>query len=98
MARFMRTSGVVSRRIAGEVVLIPTGYPRRDTANFYVLNESAQLLWQELEKPRSASELAQVLTDTFLISARDAATDVERFLSDLQACGAVEVQPQVEET
>ena len=98
MARFMRASGVVSRRVAGEVVLVPTTYPRQDAANFYVLNESAQLLWQQLDSPRSADELARILTDTFAVDMTDAAADVERFLSDLQACGAIEVQPLVEET
>lgn len=98
MARFVQARGVVSRRIAGEVVLIPTAYPRRDTANFYVLNDSAQLLWQELETARSADELARVLAEAYAISTSDASGDVERFLSDLQACGAVEVEPRTEET
>jgi hypothetical protein len=93
----MRTSGVVSRRIAGEVVLIPTQLPRQTDANFYVLNESGQLLWQELEVPRSVDELAQRLVDSYSIARADAIGDVDLFVRDLQSCGAIVVEPSSEE-
>lgn len=97
MARFMRTSGVVSRRIAGEIVLIPTQLPRKDDANFYVLNESGQVLWQGLEVPRSVDELAQLLVDSYAISRADAIGDVDLFVRDLQNCGAIVVEPGSED-
>jgi hypothetical protein len=93
MARFVRSPDVVARRIAGEVVLVPiatrTEDASRRTANFYVLNETAELLWGRLEAPSGPDELAQQLTLHYEISLDEARGDVERFLSDLANCGAI---------
>lgn len=93
MARFVRSPDVVARRIAGEVVLVPiavrTENAARRTANFYVLNTTAELLWERLESPADVEELTRQLAVHYEISAEDARRDVERFLNDLERCGAV---------
>lgn len=93
MARFVRSPDVVARRIAGEVVLVPiatrTENAARRTANFYVLNETAELLWERLESPADAEELARQLASHYEIDAMQARGDVEQFLSDLARCGAI---------
>jgi hypothetical protein len=85
-----RAPGVVTRKVAGEVVLVPvaSGRQQRDT-RFFVLNESAERLWSLLESPRSADELAQHLTTEFEVEASRARADVDAFLADLDAQGAV---------
>jgi hypothetical protein len=93
MARFVRSPDVVARRIAGEVVLVPiavrTENAERRTANFYVLNTTAELLWQRLEAPADVEDLTQQLATHYEISADDARRDVEHFLTDLERCGAI---------
>ena len=93
MARFVRSPDVVARRIAGEVVLVPIATRTEDastrTANFYVLNETAEILWRRLDAPASPEELAQQLTLHYEIDPDQARGDVERFLSDLANCGAI---------
>lgn len=82
--------GVVTRRVAGELVLVPvaSGRQQRDT-RFFVLNETAERLWSLLEAPRSADELAQHLTTEFDVDASRARADVDAFLADLDAQGAI---------
>lgn len=93
MARFVRSPDVVARRIAGEVVLVPIATHTEDastrTANFYVLNETAEMLWNRLEAPAGPDELAQELALHYEISADQAGRDVELFLADLANCGAI---------
>lgn len=93
MARFVRSPDVVARRIAGEVVLVPiavrTENAARRTANFYVLNTTAELLWERLESPADVEELAQQLAGHYEISADDARRDAAQFLTDLERCGAI---------
>ena len=86
-----RAPGVITRRVAGEVVLVPVAGARdsaRDT-RFFVLNTTAERLWALLEEPRSADELARHLTIEFEIDARQARADVEAFLADMREQGTV---------
>jgi hypothetical protein len=94
MARFVRSPDVVARQIAGETVLVPiatrTENAARRTANFYVLNETGELLWEHLAVPADVDELARHLVQQYQIDADSARADVERFLSELTDCGAID--------
>lgn len=89
---------MISRRIGGEVVLVPTGAPVGDSANFYVLNDSGQVLWDELKVPRSADELARALVNCYSIEYAAALADVDRFLAELRSCGALHTELPRENT
>lgn len=94
MARFVRSADVVARRIAGELVLVPiatrTEDAERRTANFYVLNGTGEFLWDQLVSPADTEALISALTQHFAIGADEARGDVERFLSELADCGAID--------
>lgn len=91
-ARWRRASGVVTRRVAGELVLVPVagaGAGQARDTRFFVLNETAERLWSLLETPRSPDELARHLTNEFEVDASRARADVDAFLADLDAQGAI---------
>lgn len=94
MARFVRSADVVARRIAGELVLVPiatrTDDAERRTADFYVLNGTGEFLWDQLVSPMDSDTLTSALTQHFAIGAEEARGDVERFLSELADCGAID--------
>lgn len=88
-----RASGFVARRIAGELVVVPV--LRSEAASgaslpFFVLNETAETLWEALVEPRTADELVRLLTQAWEVSADRAREDVMTFLAELRALGAVE--------
>lgn len=95
MARFVRSSSVVSRRVAGELILVPITVPSDQgappSANFYVLNGTGEVLWERLGTPASADELATELASRFEIDIGTARRDVSRFLGELQDSGAVRI-------
>lgn len=88
-----RAAGFVARRIAGELVVVPV--LSREAASgaslpFFVLNESAETLWEALVEPHSPDELVRLLTKGWEVSADQAREDVTAFLTELRALGAVE--------
>lgn len=88
--RWRRAAGVVTRRVAGELVLVPVaGVGQARDTRFFVLNETAERLWSLLETPRSPEDLARHLTYEFEVDASRARADVDAFLADLDAQGAI---------
>ena len=92
-----RRPGFVTRKVAGEVVVVPVlaaaqkpepGGPQLD---FFVLNESAQLLWEYLAASRSMRDLARELMNSYQISEERALADCASFLASLKEMGAVAV-------
>jgi hypothetical protein len=92
VSAFVRSPGFVARHIAGELVLVP-GAPRRaagdQTADFFVLNESAEALWELLGEPRRPADLAQYLIETYELAPERARADVDAFLNEVRNIGAV---------
>lgn len=88
--RFRRAPGVIARRVAGEMVLVPlaSDAAARDT-RFFVMNVTAERLWSLLDSPRTGDELAQQLTQAFEVDLPRARADVSAFLADLREQGAI---------
>ena len=88
-----REEGILSRRIAGETILVPTRRRAREMALF-TLNEVGSYLWERLDGQTSESDLVAQLVRDFEIDAESAAEDTALFLRDLRSAGCVrEVQP-----
>lgn len=92
-ARFVRASGIVSREVAGEMILVPVDARSSDVvskaADLYVLNESGATLWSALTAPQDVPSLARILMSEFEIDHATATTDAEAFLKDMLQIGAV---------
>ena len=95
--RWSRGSGVIARRVAGEMVLVPVAHrtadPEFKSARLYVLNETGEYLWSLLDSPRSTADLARNLTLVFETTAGRAHSDVDMFLAALRDIGAVHEEP-----
>lgn len=91
--QYIRSDGVIPRRVAGETLLVPTNarnvVPTSRAAELFVLNESAETLWRELETPKSVQDLARKLIDAYAIPPVVAETDAEEFVRSLVSIGAV---------
>ena len=94
MERYQRASGVVGRRIAGEMVLVPIDTRSQDAshrvADFYVLNSTGEILYEMLSAPCTLEAMAQQLITLYAVPPKQAYSDVERFIADMQANHAVE--------
>ena len=96
--RYVRRPGVVARHVAGELLLVPVDARTVDaahkTAELFVLNATAERLWELLASPVSVEELARNLIDEFEVSAESARADAAAFIASLRDIGiAVEAGP-----
>ncbi len=94
--RYVRRAGFVTRRVAGETVVVPVltsaplASPGGAQLDFVVLNESAELLWDKLREARSVLDLAYDLTALYGISEGQAVGDCTAFIASLREIGAVD--------
>jgi hypothetical protein len=92
---FVRSQSVVSRRVAGETLIVPIRGKVGDLASIYSFNETGSLIWQMLETPRSLNELIDVVEAEYSVEREQAEHDATQFLNDMLAVGLVEACPSV---
>src|SRR5271154_4611374 len=88
--RFVRSSDLVSRNVAGETVVVPICRGVGDLDAIFTFNNVGTHLWVLLAEGRSEAELSTFVTQRFAISPQQAQTDVRNFLADLQEAGLVQ--------
>lgn len=88
---FIRSQAVVSRRVAGETLIVPVRGKVGDLASIYSFNETGSFIWQSLESPRNLAELIQSVEQEYAVSPEQARRDVAQFLNDTLSVGLVEV-------
>ncbi len=91
----MRSQSVVSRRVAGETLIVPVRGKVGDLASIYSFNETGSLIWQSLEVPKGLSELITTVENEYAVEQEQAERDVMQFLNDMLSVGLVEARPGV---
>lgn len=90
---YVRSPNVAVRRVAGETILVPFDVTSSDlvtrTAEFFVLNPSAELLWEQLVTAQNRETLARNLMNAYAIPAERAEADVDAFVNSLLEIGAL---------
>jgi Coenzyme PQQ synthesis protein D (PqqD) len=92
---FVRSQAVVSRRVAGETLIVPVRGKVGDLASIYSFNETGSLIWQTLESPKGLAELINAVQEEYAVERDQAERDVKQFLNDTLSVGLVEVCEQV---
>jgi hypothetical protein len=92
---FVRSQTVVSRRVAGETLIVPVRGKVGDLASIYSFNATGSLIWQSLESPKSASELISIVEQEYAVEHDQAERDVKQFLHDMLSADLVQAREQV---
>ncbi len=78
----LRTPGLEWRSIEGQVIALDI------TASLYLaVNESGQLLWEELARGTTRTALVQSLSDAYALDRSAAERDTDAFLAELRRRG-----------
>jgi len=88
--RFQRRSTMVTRRVAGEIILVPIVRQVKDDPSLFTLDEVAAFLWDQLETRPTGSELVRKLHSVYDVAPEQAENDVRQFLKQLQDIDAIE--------
>ena len=81
--RFIRNQEVVSRRIDGELIIVPICSGVGDLNSLYTLNPVGSVLWDFMTEGHTIPEMVQRICDEFEVTAAEAQKDIESFLGSL---------------
>ena len=81
--RFVRNQEVVSRKIEGELIIVPIRSGVGDLNSLYTLNPVGSVLWDFMTEGHTIGEMVQRICDEFEVTAKQAKQDIEEFLGSL---------------
>ena len=91
--RFIKRPDVVSRRIAGEAVLVPVRSQVAEIDSLFTLNDLGSTIWDLLDGERTVSQIAEVICESYEVTAEEAMRDLLEFLAALESAGLIECKP-----
>lgn len=86
---YVRSNSVVSRMIAGELLIIPVRGGVGDLASIYGLNPVGSAIWQAIAQPRTTDEIVDAIDQEFEGDRAKIQQDVELFLAEMNSAGLV---------
>ena len=90
-AIYRKKEDIVSRRIAGETLLVPIRRRLADMGNLFALDTpTAEQAWDRMDGHRTLAEIRDSLVAAFEITAETAGADLQAFVNELLAEGLIE--------
>ncbi|MGE5125204.1 MAG: PqqD family protein [Betaproteobacteria bacterium] len=80
----------VTRRIAGETIVVPIRAEAAQLDSVYVFNEVGARIWELIESGRPEEAVIASLTEEFEVDAERARADLTAFVDVLRQAGLVE--------
>jgi hypothetical protein len=87
---YRKVPDIVTRKIAGEMFLVPVRGKLADLQRMFVLNSVGECIWELLNGTRNRDDIVTLIADRFEVDRQRAVADVEEFLLDLNAHGLAE--------
>ena len=81
---------LITREIAGEVILVPVGKSVLDSNGLFALNELGSFLWKHLPDAKNENELVELILDEYDVDRETAAADLAEFLQKLREMGIMD--------
>ncbi len=85
---YQRSPRFVSRRLDGELLLVPISAGAADMDSIFILNEVASFIWETVDG-QPLERLVAAMTSAFDVAAEDAARDARALLGELAQMGAL---------
>jgi hypothetical protein len=83
--------GVVTRRIAGETIVVPVSSHVGHLDSIYTFNEVGSRVWTLLERPASVGTIAAILAEEYDATADDIAGDIAELVDALLESGLIRI-------
>ena len=86
---FHKGPDIISRRIAGELFLVPVRGKLADMQQIFTLNPVAEFIWQELETRKSLNDIRSRIVEEFTVTEEEAQADLQDFIAELLNAGLI---------
>ena len=90
-ATYRQAPSIVSRNIAGEMILVPIRHNVGDLESIYTLNETAARIWELLDGEHTLGAVRDAIVAEFEVEASEAERDMFELIAQLESIGAVQV-------
>jgi methyltransferase-like protein len=87
---YRRSSNMVFREIAGELILVPIRRSADETDNIFVLNETGAAIWRMMDGKSTLEEIITSMLDEFEIDRETLSDDVTQYVNEMVASEALE--------
>jgi hypothetical protein len=88
--RFLKTSTLISRQIAGETILVPLYQPTGQSSRIFTLNDTASRTWELLDGQHTLSEIHAYLLEEYEVEPDQARADLWELIGNLREIGAIQ--------
>lgn len=86
---YERNKDFIYRSIVNEAVLVPVHQDVADMEYIYTLNDLGAFIWERMSQPLTWDELLVSVQDTYDVESEVLTADLERFIQEMTAIGAV---------
>jgi len=92
--RLNRDPNFVTRKIAGEILLVPIKSSTKELHNLFTLNEVASEAWELMDGQKSLREIQQAIMALFEVDEERVGKDLGQLVEALKEIGAVQEEVQ----
>lgn len=89
MKVYEKNMDVISRRIAGELFLVPISGELANMQSMFALTSVAEFIWEKLDGQRNLRAIRDDVVARFEVERAQADSDVHAFVTELIAAGLV---------
>lgn len=80
---FIKNEEIVSRKIAGETILVPISGQLADLRRIFSLNPLAEYIWQKFDGKNNLQEIVNSILSTYEVQQEQVIEDIQEFVSEL---------------
>lgn len=89
--RFVKDSNLVTRRIAGETIIVPVKGSVGDLDSIYTLNEIGATIWQLIDGRTDTHQIIEAISREYDVTGEEATKDVIDFLERLEGASLIQM-------
>ncbi len=80
---FKKRGEIITRKIAGEVILVPITGNLADMQRIFSLNPVGEFIWEHLDGERDLGRISSGVQSIFDVRKEEADADIQEFVSEL---------------
>jgi hypothetical protein len=88
--KYIKDSSIVSREIAGDIILVPIRRNVGDLESIFTLNETAAFAWKLIDGLMTVEEIRDQIVSVYDVTTEQAEKDILELISQLFNIGAVQ--------